>query len=316
MKIVIVGAGALGGYVGALLSESGVELTLYDVRADYVAQVQAEGLTLSPLHQPTKTYHPKITADLGALAIPDALILATKAYHTQAALLGAKNLVGPETLVCSFQNGYGNLELIAELVGDPARIVAMTTAHNFLVLGPTHIQSYTGAGGVDLGLMAGGKPERLMALGELMKALKLPVKVHDSAAEVVWNKILWNAVLNCTAAVTGLDVISMVNTPAIQPLLKDLAAEYFAVSAKMGVKVWHPPNFVDLMIFGAKAAIKMQNVAPPKPSMLQDLEAGRPTEIDYINGAIVSMGEKHGVPAPVNKTMTAIVKTIEGKAKK
>lgn len=314
MKIVLVGAGALGGYVGSLLSEAGVELTLYDIRADYVRQVQAEGLTICPAGGKSKTYRPKITSDLSGLGVVDALIIATKAYHTQAAIEGAKSLVNDETLVCSLQNGYGNLAVLAAVVGRPERIVAMTIAHNFLVTGPTQIVYFVGAGGVDLGPMQGEVTDRMRELAERLKSLKVPVKIHPDGHEVVWNKILWNAVLNCTAAVTRLDVITMTNCAAIHPLLQAIAEEYFQVSEKAGFKVWHPRNFVDLMTMAAKAAAKVQTVAPPKPSMLQDLEAGRPTEVDYINGAIVELGEKYGVPTPVNRTMLQLVKTIESKA--
>ncbi len=321
MKIVIVGAGALGGYVGAILSDAGVDVTLYDVREDYVKKVQAGGLTVSSpaiggASGQSKTYKPRITSDLGSLGKPDVVIIATKAYHTRAAAEGAKSIIEDDTLVASFQNGLGNLAVIEEVLGGPERIIAMTTAHNFLVESPTHIVAFPGAGGVDLGPMKGEVTDRIKELGEIMKKLKVPVKVHEDGHEVVWNKILWNAVLNCTAAVSGLDVIGMVNTPPIQPVLKDLAAEYFAVSEKAGLKVWHPPNFVDLMIKAGAVAARVKTVASPKPSMLQDVEAGRETEIDYINGAIVEMGERLGVPTPVNKTMHALIKAIESKAKK
>jgi len=316
MKIVIVGAGALGGFVGALLSEAGVDVTLFDVRQDYVAQVNAEGLTVSPAGGQSKNYRPRAVSSLAGMAPADAVIIATKAFHTRAAAEGARGIIGDDSLVCSFQNGYGNLAVLEEVVGKPERIVAMTTAHNFLVTGPTHIVFFMGAGGVDLGPMQGPKTARLEELGVVMKNLRVPVKVHDDGHEVVWNKLLWNVVLNCSAAVTGLDVIAMANLSEMGPVFRELAAEYFAVSKAMGVKVWAPPNFVDLMMFAAKAAAKMATLSPPKPSMLQDLEAGRPTEIDYINGALVAMGEKHGVPTPVSRTMLCLVKAIESRVVK
>jgi 2-dehydropantoate 2-reductase len=313
MRIVIVGAGALGGYVGSILSSAGVDVILYDIRDEYVKRVQEEGLTISPAGGQSRKYKPEITSDIEEIEKPDAVIIATKAYHTRAAIEGANSLVSEHTLVCSFQNGAGNLEVLKDVVGRPERIIAMTTAHNFLVESPAHIVFFMGAGGVDMGPMAGVVTDRIKELAEVMKSLKVPVKVHEDGHEVVWNKILWNAVLNCTAAVTGMDVIGMVNAPTIHPLLKDIAAEYFLVSEKAGIKVWHPRNFVDLLITAGKAAVMVKTLASPKPSMLQDIEAGRPTEVDYINGAIVATGEKHGVPTPVNKTMVHLVKTIENK---
>jgi 2-dehydropantoate 2-reductase len=315
MKIIIVGAGALGGYVGSLLSDADVDVKLYDIREDYVKQVQEDGLTISAARPggtvQSQNYHPFITSDLSGLEEPDALIICTKAYHTRAAIEGAKPLVKDDTLVCSFQNGAGNLEVLEEVAGRPERIIAMTTAHNFLVESPTHIVAFPGAGGVDLGPMKGEVTDRIKELGEVMKNLKVPVKVHEHGHEVVWNKILWNAVLNCTAAVTGMDVIGMVNTPEIHPVLKALALEYFEVSEKADLKVWHPKNFVDLMIKAGKAAAMVKTVASPRPSMLQDIEAGRQTEVDYINGAIIEKGEELGVPTPVNSTMLHLVKTME-----
>jgi len=313
MKLAIIGAGALGGYVGSLLYEAGVDATLYDVRKDHVKEIAEQGLTISPAGGQSKNYRPPATSDLADLGSPDALIIATKAYHTREAIEGARSLVNDDTLVCSFQNGYGNLAVIEEVVGRPERIVAMTTSHNFLVESSTHIVYFMGAGGVDLGPAAGGKNERLEELAALMKHLKVPVKVHEDGGEVVWNKILWNAVLNCTAAVTGMDVISMANTPEIGPVFNGLAREYFELSKAMKINVWLPPNFIDLLMTAAKAAAMVQTVSPPKPSMLQDIEAGRPTEVDYINGAIVQMGEKYGVETPVNRTMYSLVKTIENR---
>lgn len=313
MKILIVGAGALGGYVGALLSEAGVDVTLYDVREDYVKAVREKGLDVSPAGGKGKNYRPSITADLGEAGQPDVIILATKAHQTKAAIEGVKSLVRDDTLVCSFQNGYGNLAVIEEAVGNPKRIAAVTTAHNFSVTDQTHISYFMGVGGVDLGMMEGGKTEQLEELGKLMKHLKVPVKVHDDGHEVVWNKVLWNAVLNCTAAVCRMDVITMANIEHIKPVFDGLASEYFEVSKAMGVNIWNQPDFIDKIMMGAKMAAKVQTFSPPKPSMLQDVEAGRKTEVDYINGAIIEMGEKHGVPTPVNRTMLGLVKTIEAK---
>jgi 2-dehydropantoate 2-reductase len=316
MKILIVGAGALGGFVGSLLSDAGVDVLLYDVREDYVKLVAEHGLDINPAGGKPKNYRPKITASLADAGGRDVVIIATKATQTKAAIEGVKALIKDDTLVGSFQNGYGNLKVIEEAVGKPERIAAITTAHNFSVTGPTAIAYFMGAGGVDLGMMQGGKTPRLEELGALMKNLKLPVKVHDDGHEVVWNKILWNAVLNCTAAVTGMDVITMANIEHIKPVFQGLADEWFALSRSMGVKIWHQPNFVDMIMMGAKMAAKVQTFSPPKPSMLQDIEAGRPTEVDYINGAIVKLGEQHHVPTPVNKVMLYLVKTIESKIKK
>jgi 2-dehydropantoate 2-reductase len=316
MKIAIVGAGALGGYVGSFLAEAGADVILYDVRREYVDQVKSEGLTICPAGGKAKEYHPPITAELAEVGAPDVVVIATKATATRAAIEGVKSIVKDDTLVASFQNGYGNLAAIEAAVGRPERIIAITTAHNFAVTNVTHIAYFMGVGGVDLGMMAGGKTPRLEELAALLKALKVPVKVHENGPEVVWNKILWNSVLNCTAAVTGMDVITMANIESIKTVFDGLAAEFFAVSKAMGVTVWNPPDFVDKIMMGAKMAAKMATFSPPKPSMLQDIEAGRLTEVDFINGAIIEMGKKHGVPTPVNQTMWALVKTIEGRPRK
>ena len=313
MKIAFIGAGALGSYVGSVLAEAGVDLTLYDVRKDHVEMIRKEGLTISPAGGESKHYKAPITDDLSGMGKMDAVIVATKSYHTKAAIEGAVSLVGDDTLVCSFQNGAGNLDVLNEVVGIPERIVAMTTAHSFMMVSPTHLQYFLGAGGVELGPMQGEVSPKIQELAEIMKNLKVPVMVHDRGSDVVWNKILWNAVLNCTAAVTGMDVPAMCETPEIHPVFNAIGDEYFGVSEKMDVKVTHPRNFVELLIFAGRAAGKIKGVKPVKPSMLQDLEAGRLTEVEFINGAIVRQGEKHGVPTPVNKTMVHIVKTIEKK---
>jgi 2-dehydropantoate 2-reductase len=314
MKIAIVGAGALGGFVGALLSDAGTDVILYDIREDYVKAVSDNGLEVSPAGGKAKVYNPPITSNLDELSGFDVVLICTKAMHTKAAIEGVKSVIKDDTLVGSFQNGYGNLFVIEEAIGKPERIAALTTAHNFNVIGQTRIAYFMGAGGVDLGMMAGGKTDQLEELGALMKNLKVPVKVHDDGHEVVWNKILWNAVLNCTAAVTRMDVITMANIEHIKPVFQGLVEEYFAVMKAMGVNVWSQPNFADMIMMGAKMAAKVQTTSPPRPSMLQDIEAGRPTEVDYINGALVEMGDKHGVPTPVNRTMMYLVKTIEAKA--
>jgi 2-dehydropantoate 2-reductase len=111
-----------------------------------------------------------------------------------------------------------------------------------------------------------------------------------------------------------MDVITMANIEHIKPVFQGLVEEYFAVMKAMGVNVWSQPNFADMIMMGAKMAAKVATASPPKPSMLQDIEAGRPTEVDYINGALIEMGLKHGVPTPVNRTMMYLVKTIEAKA--
>lgn len=314
MKIVIVGAGALGNYVGALLHAEGIDVTLYHYREDYVKQVQSEGLTIEQAGGKSAEYHPVITSDLSTVSDVDAVIICTKATQTKAAVEAAQSLIKEDTLIGSFQNGYGNLDIINDLVGNPGRILAITTAHNFAVKSPTHIVYFMGVGGVDIGPMDGPVTDKINELGQVMKKLKVPVKIHESGNEVVWNKILWNAVLNCTAAVTGLSVIEMGTKPDIEPILKGLGAEYFEVCKAMGISLWNPPDFIDKLLMMVRAAAGVKSLQSPRPSMLQDIEAGRITEVDYINGALVAMGEKYGVPTPCNKLMTHLVKVIESKA--
>lgn len=315
MKIAIIGAGALGSYFGSLLTEKGEEVILVDIRKEHIKLVNEKGIIIVGPDNKETQYRPKLTesSNIPDLGEQDCVMIAVKCQATEPAIKSALPLIGKDTLVASFQNGIGNLDVICEAVDDPSRILAGTIAHNFMFIGDNKMRYFPGAGGIDLGPVEGEITDKIKEFAEILKKTKVSVTTRARALDVIWNKLVWNAVLNSPAAITRMNVGEMGVCNDLHPVLKDIAAEYFAVAKALGVDLWNRENFVDMLLPAIAASAKFMKGAKPKPSMLQDIELKRKTEIEYINGAIVKEGERLGIPTPVNKSIVALVRGVETK---
>ncbi len=298
MRIVVLGAGAIGSLFGGLLAQAH-DVTLV-AREPHVEAIRASGLTITG--ETERRVKLRATSSTQNLDPADVLLLTVKAHATQAAMHTAGDALGPETFVVSLQNGLGNVETLSAYT-DPARIIAATTSHGSLLRAPGHVE-HTGRGRTVLGPMT---PPALPAHHELAQALTeagLKTEVADDIQPELWQKAAINAAINPLTAITGLPNGALLELPVLRELMEQTAREAEAVARAEGVDV-EQDAWVDA------ARLVAERTARNRSSMLQDVERGRPTEIDAICGRIAEAGQAHGVPVARNRTLHALVKGIE-----
>lgn len=299
--IVVVGAGAMGCIFGGKLSQAGNRVTLIDVNPEQIKIMNERGLMLEMDHG---TISVPATAALATQVkeVADILILFTKTLHTEAALNSVQHLIGESTIVVSLQNGLGNAEKISRYVPQE-RIVIGTTLVPADLKGPGHVASHGPSSSqfMDVELK---HPRWLDDLVELFNQAELNVSLNDSIMSVIWSKVAFNAALNAICAGTGATPGVLDGDKAFQALAHDVVHEAVIIGQLSGVEL------DEAKIWG-NVQMAIAEHANHKPSMLQDIEAGRKTEIAAINGAIVTAAEKVGSEAPVNRTLTYIVQLKE-----
>jgi len=300
-KVLIVGCGAIGSLFAAHLANGGeVEVYTFDTSQPHVEAINRNGLRLSGAAE----LHVKLRK---ASTVPDELpvcdygIVATKSIHTAAAMKAAAPCFDNNSAVCSVQNGAGNEELIAEHVKYVVRGTTFPAGH---VAGPGHV-GFDIKGDTWIGPFEPSQTpmERVEELAGLLTRSGMNTVAMADARGAQWTKLIFNAATNPVGALTGLHHGAASRFPPTADLFEALIQEGEAVARAMGIELHGDPR--TLVAKGANAAGKH------KASMLQDVLARRATEVDFMNGAIVKCGEKHGVATPLNRAMWALIKGLE-----
>lgn len=298
MRVVVLGAGAMGSLLGAALAKRH-DVTLVG-RRPHVDVVNARGLAVEG--QTEGVARLRAVARAADAPAPDLILLTTKAYHTRAALSDAVRLLGPDTAVLTLQNGLGNVEAILERV-HASRVFAGATTHGVTLVEPGRIR-HAGTGYTILGPIDAGRAAEAQRIAAELTACGIEATATDNVDGELWAKVIVNAGINPVAAVTGLANGYLLKVPELTRLLEAASGEGVSVAVALGVRL--PQD--DLVERTKRVA---ERTAANKCSMLQDLERGRPTEIDAICGEIVRRGESAGMDVPVNRALRALVKGIE-----
>ena len=306
MRIAVVGAGAMGSLFGGLLAEAGEDVVLVDIWEEHVRAINERGLHIKGVSG-DRVVRVRATTKHAEVGVVDLMLIQVKSYATEKAIRDALPMIGERTVVLTLQNGLGNVEKIAAVVGRE-RVLAGTTAHGATVLGPGEIY-HAGRGLTVIGEVDGRITDRVKAIAELFNRAGIETEVTDNIMGAIWTKMLANVAINALTAITGLyngELLELEETKAVMLKAVD---EAVAVAKAMGIKllVEDPHEFV----LGIARA-----TATNKSSMLQDVERGRRTEIDAINGMIVHYGRELGIPTPINEALVAAVKGIELRMRK
>ena len=300
MRVCVVGCGAVGSLFAANLAQlEDVEVWAYDLWDDHVRAINEGGLRLSGAGEVVGRL--RATSDTGELPPCDYGIVATKSMHTSSAIASAAHAFA-DGAVCSVQNGAGNEELIAAHVRQVIRGTTFPAGH---VAGPGHVVWDT-KGDTHIGPFEPSPAPfaRVEELADTCTRAGMPTVALEDARGAQWRKLIFNAASNAIAALTGL-THGRVAEPPTRELAWAVMAEGRAVADAQGIVLDMDPE--ELFDYAARKEVAYDH----KPSMLQDVEAGRETEIDFLNGAIVAFGERHGVDAPLNRALTALVKGRE-----
>ena len=305
MRICILGAGALGSAIGGTLAEAGHAVTLVNRNRGHVDAIHEHGLVLrSDGHD--RVVQLTAATDTAGMAPVDLVLVLVKSPDTEAAVSAARSIVGPDTLVISLQNGVGQEELLTSILG-PRHVLAGRTYAGGVMLAPGHVLCGVAGKETIIGEMDGAVTPRAAALAQALTEAGLDTRVSAEIRAVIWDKLLVNVATGALAAVTGLTYGQLYQLPEIEETAVAAVAEAMAVAHACGIR---------LATSDPRAPWrKASSGLPPefKTSMLQSLEKGRRTEIDFINGAVVREGRRMGVPTPVNATLVALVKGVEEK---
>lgn len=302
MRICVLGAGALGSALGGVLAEGGADVRLLG-RVAHMEAIAQDGLTLREGQRDRKVRLQAHT-DAAAIGPVDLVIVLVKSFHTREAVTAARALVGPETTVLSLQNGLGHEDILTEVVGRD-RVIAGKTYVGGVMLAPGHVRVGTLGKETLIGELDGTVSARVRQIAAVFEAAGLAITVSTNILGVIWDKLLVNVATGALSGITRLAYGPLYAVPEIESCAVSAVAEAMAVAQAQGVTL----TTGDAREAWAKAAEGL----PPefKASMLQSLEKGSATEIDFINGAVVRWGERSGVPTPVNRALVACIKGIE-----
>jgi 2-dehydropantoate 2-reductase len=317
VRVAILGAGATGGFLGARLANAGADVVLI-ARGPHLEAMRRDGLRLIE-PDGESTVRVEATDDLGAIRGADAVFVTLKAHSVPAIAEGLAANLGAETAVVSAQNGIpwwyfqrhgGELEgtyletvdpggKVARAI-DPGRVIACIVYPATSVVEPGIVRHIDGEK-FSLGELDGVKTQRVLALSSVLTSAGLKAPVQSRIRQELWVKLLGNAVFNPLSALTRASLGEMAESPVLAPIVRAAMEEVDAVARRLGVEI---PVTIDQRIRGAA------RVGEHKTSMLQDMEAGRPMEIDAVVGSVVELAGRLNVPVPHLQTIYACAKLL------
>jgi 2-dehydropantoate 2-reductase len=317
MKVAILGAGATGGFLGARLSKAGVDVVLI-ARGAHLQAMRHVGLRLIEAGSES-TIPVRATDDLGAIRDVDAVFVTLKAHSLPAIAERLAANLGAETAVVSAQNGIpwwyfqrhgGELEgahletvdpggLVARTI-DPQRVIACIVYPATTVVEPGVVRHGEGEK-FSLGELDGSQTDRIVALSRLLVSARLKAPVQSRIRQELWLKLLGNAVFNPLSVLTRATLGEMAESPLVAPIVRGAMEEVDSVARRLGIEI---PISIEQRIRGAA------RVGAHKTSMLQDVEAGRPMEIDAIVGSVAELAARFELPVPYLQTLYGSVKLL------
>lgn len=295
VRLLIVGAGAIGCLFAARLKRAGFQITLLERVQETVDRINADGITVEGV---SGQYRVMVPAYSGrAPHEPDLVILCVKSYDTREASETIRAWLQPDAPILTLQNGVGNIEILQKAFGRE-RVLGGVTAEGATVVAPGKIR-HAGQGETIVG---GGKAAREVV--SVLEKAGFNIRAVDDIHPFIWGKLMINAGINALAAITRLKNGRLPNLKGVRSIMEEAVSEAVTIikAKNIGIPYLDPIGRV-MEVCEATAG----NTA----SMLQDVLNKKRTEIDSINGAIVREGAALGIPTPVNSTLTSLVQAIE-----
>jgi 2-dehydropantoate 2-reductase len=304
-RIVVIGAGAMGGLFGGLLAEGGLDVTLVDAWPEHIAAIKAQGIRIVGVGG-ERSIKVKAAADPGEIGSADVVLFQCKAFANEAAARSAQHLFGSGAVAITFQNGLGNEEALGRILG-AANVIGGLTAQAGLVEAPGVVRNF-GDLPTTIGEMAGGLSERTVAIAGAFTQHGLPTKASPEIKREKWKKLLGNVALGAISAVTDLRSFEIMRVPELREMVFRAVDEAATVANAEGVALDVAQarevllKLVDTAGGGTGAA---------KSSMREDIIRHRPTEIDTIHGAVARLARRHQIATPTIDSMIAMVKGLQ-----
>lgn len=303
MKICIVGCGAMGSIYAALLASAGHDVAVVDSNAAHIETIKARGLRVTGAsgdRTVTVTAHeapPAIAVDL--------VICAVKARHVAAAAASLAPLLSPATCVLTIQNGLGSAELVADAVGADRLMVGVAQGFGASLPEPGHAH-HNDMKAIRIGAYETLARDRVAAVADAWAEAGFDAAAVDDIVAMQWAKLVCNVAYSAPCAITALTVGEVLNHPQAGAVSRAAAREAYDVAMALGIELPFDDPEREVREFAAR-------MPDARPSVLLDLEAGRVSEVDVINGAVPVEARKVGRNAPVNATLTALVQTLESR---
>ena len=292
----------MGSVYAGLLASAGHEVWAIDAWRDHIDAIRANGLRLEGISG-DRTVRIQATTDAADAGPCDLVIVATKIMHVEQAATAARALVGPETVVLSIQNGLGGPDITARILGRERVMVGVVGGFGASMKGPGHAH-HNGMELVRLGEFSGPVTPRLEQVAEVWRSGGFKVKCFDDIDQLVWEKLICNVTFSGPCSVMDRTIAEVMGDPDAWSVAAGCAREAFLVGKAKGVRLDIDEPEAYVRAFGSK-------IPNARPSVLLDHQAGRLSEIDAINGAIVRVGGDLGVDTPRNAVITALVRAKE-----
>ena len=317
MKFVVVGAGAIGAYAGALLQSSGEDVTLI-ARGPHLQAMREHGVRLR-LASGELEVRPLVTDDVSAAGVADVVLLTLKAHSLTEMAPRIARIIGPETAVVTMQNGipwwyfyrHGGewegtrLESvdpggIIEKHIDSSTIVGSVVYVATIITKPGVVQHVEG-NRISIGEPDGSKSERCRAISEAFARAGIRCPIRSNIRQEIWVKLMGNLAFNPISALTGATLLEIIECPETRALASRIMQEAETIASKLGIELGIS---IEQRITGAA------RVGHHKTSMLQDVESGRPIELEAIAGTVVELGQKLGIDVPYSRSVYACTKLL------
>lgn len=311
MKILVYGLGALGTVYACLLKNQGHQVTGIDL-PQVASVIQDQGLHVEGIWGNYSNRLDDVTSSINSLKEDyDLIIITVKAYETAAVAELIQPLVKDHTMVMLAQNGYGNFEAAQQFI-PPENLILGRVIFGAVTkeLGISEVTVI--ADDVLLGSPPGLVPTTVLnQWASLMSDAFIPTRVSHEIMNYVWAKIIYNSALNPLGAILEVPYGTLAQIPSTKQLMDEIIQEIFAVLEAVGQPTPWPNAQAYLESFYGQM---VPSTAAHRASMLQDIQRGRKTEIDALNGAVVRLGSQFGVPTPVNRVIVAVLKGKESRS--
>lgn len=302
MKITVVGPGALGCLIAALLkNRTKDEIWLLDEFADRAKKISLEGIRVEGMSGPF-TVKVNATVNVKDIGSCDLVILCVKSYSTEDACKGIKDLVSEKTGVLTLQNGIGNVQILNDYFG-PDKVIAGVTNHGSTLIETAHVR-HAGKGDTTIGKADGRVLGAIREVAGILTKAGFETKVSRDIDSVIWSKLIVNVGINALAAIIRLNNGALIEHEECRQILRGSVQEAVKVVKRKRIKLLYddPIQKVESVCRATSSNVS---------SMLQDVLNKNRTEIDFINGAIVRQAKALNIPTPVNEVLTNLVKMIE-----
>jgi 2-dehydropantoate 2-reductase len=302
-QIMIVGAGSVGGFFGAHLAKNNPNVSFL-LRPRTCEAVRKNGLTIRSAGG-SFTVHPNVSSDPRELPPPDLVILGVKAYDLDGVLDQLEPVLTKKTVLLTLQNGVDVEDRILARLHRDCVVGGVAFIYSKIVE-PGVVEHYK-RGVVTVGEMMGHKSERVQAIVDVFMQAGIQCQLSEDIRKRKWEKMCWNCVFNPITVLINDRVAKALDHPEMMGVIRQIVGEVAAVSATLKVPL--APDVAEKTIQATQAIRDIHT------SMYDDWKAGRPTEIDSLNGYIVQKGRELGIPTPVNEALTAMVKAVTEREK-